>query len=144
MLGVRFAMCATNSFLKSLGVEFYASGQRRWPDEVKAQAVAETLAPGATVNGVAACYGVKPNHLSAWRRLAKQGKLILPAAETAEEPIAFAPLVLCEPAVAQAQEVPSRSAHMLRIVFGDVTIDLAADTPAVRIAEIVHALGTSS
>ncbi len=84
-------MCATNSFLKSLGVEFYASGQRRWPDEVKAQAVAETLAPGATVNGVAACYGVKPNHLSSWRRLAKQGKLILPAAETAEEPTASRP-----------------------------------------------------
>ncbi|CTQ47593.1 IS66-like element accessory protein TnpA [Roseibium aggregatum] len=137
-------MCATNSFLKSLGVEFYASGQRRWPDEVKAQAVAETLAPGATVNSVAACYGVKPNHLSAWRRLAKQGKLILPAAETAEEPTAFAPLVLCEPAAAQAQEFPSRSTDMLHIVFGDVTIDLAADTPAVRIAEIVHALGASS
>ena len=70
-------MCATNSFLKSLGVEIYASGQRRWPDEVKAQAVAETLAPGATVNGVAACYGVKPNHLSAWRRLQVSPGLIL-------------------------------------------------------------------
>ncbi|MBO9463187.1 transposase [Labrenzia sp. R5_0] len=137
-------MCATNSFLKSLGVEIYASGQRRWPDEVKAQAVAETLAPGATVNGVAACYGVKPNHLSAWRRLAKQGKLILPAAKTAEEPTAFAPLVLCEPSAARAQEAPPRSDYVLRIVFGDVTIDLAADTPAVRVAEIVHALGASS
>ena len=107
---------------------------------MKAQAGAETLAPGATVNGVAACYGVKPNHLSKWHRLANQGMLILPATE----PIAFARLVLCELTAAQAQEVPSRSADMLRLDFGDVTINLAADTPAMQIAEIVHALGTSS
>jgi hypothetical protein len=37
-----------------LGVEIYASGHRRWSDEVKAQAVAETLRPGANVNGLAA------------------------------------------------------------------------------------------
>jgi len=39
---------------------------------------------------------VKPNQLSAWRCLAKQGKLVLPAAETATEPTTFAPLVLCD------------------------------------------------
>ncbi|NKX28513.1 transposase [Rhodobacteraceae bacterium R_SAG6] len=74
-------MCATNSFLKSLGVEICASGHRRWPDEAKARAVADTLKPGAAVNGVAARYGDLANQLSAWRRLAKQGKLVLPAAE---------------------------------------------------------------
>src|SRR6056297_1879626 len=58
--GVRFAMCATNAFLRSLGVEIYDSGQRRWPDEVKAQVVAETLRPRATVNAVAARYGTRP------------------------------------------------------------------------------------
>ena len=36
-------MCATNAFLRSLGVVIHASGHRRWPDEVKAQAVAETV-----------------------------------------------------------------------------------------------------
>ncbi|MGR3593470.1 MAG: transposase [Limimaricola soesokkakensis] len=91
-------MGATTAFLRSLGVEVFESGHRRWPDAVKARAVAETLEPGATVNAVAARYGVKPNHLSAWRCLAKQGKLVLPAAEMPDELMAFAPLVLCEAA----------------------------------------------
>ena len=52
---------AKNSFLTSLGVEIYASGHRRWPDEVKALVVADTLEPGATMNAVADRYGVQPN-----------------------------------------------------------------------------------
>lgn len=134
-------MCATNSFLISLGVEIYASGHRRWPDEAKAQAVADTLEPGATVNGVAARYGVLPNQLSAWRRLAKQGKLVLPAAEL-DEPV-FAPLVVCD--VPEEQPAPdfAASAEVIRIVSGEVRIELARGTPAIRIAEIVHALGAT-
>ncbi|OED50491.1 hypothetical protein AB838_01990 [Rhodobacteraceae bacterium (ex Bugula neritina AB1)] len=114
-------MCAANSFLKSLGVEIYASGHRRWPDEAKARAVADTLEPGATVNGVAARYGVLANQLSARRRLAKQGKLVLPAAELD---------------IAASDEV-------IRIVSGEVRIELAPGTPALRVAEIVHGLGAT-
>lgn len=137
-------MDAQTAFLRSLGVEIFESGHRRWPDAVKAQAVAETLEPGATVNAVATRYGVKPNQLSAWRCLAKQGKLVLPAAEMSDEPTAFAPLVLCEPEPPQAPQPSGQLDDSLRLVFGDVTIALAADTPAVRIAEIVHALGVPS
>jgi len=137
-------MGATTAFLRSLGVEVFESGHRRWPDAVKAQAVAETLEPGATVNAVAARYGVKPNQLSAWRCLAKQGNLVLPAAEMPDEPMAFAPLVLCEAEPPQPSQPSGQSADSLRLVFGDVTIELAADTGAKRIAEIVHALGAPS
>ena len=134
-------MCATNSFLKSLGVEIYASGHRRWPDDAKAQAVTDTLEPGATVNGVAARYGVLPNQLSAWRRLAKQGKLVLPAAEL-DEPV-VAPLVICEVPEVQPEPDIAASAEVVRIVSGGVRIELAPGTSAIRIAEIVHALGAT-
>ena len=94
-------MFAKSSFLTALGVEVFASGQRRWPDHVKAQAVAETLEPGATVSGVAARYEIMPSQLTAWRRLAKEGKLVLPAVEVNEA--VFAPLVVCDEITAASE-----------------------------------------
>ena len=135
-------MCATNSFLRSLGVEIYASGHRRWTDAAKAQAVSETLESGNTVNAVAARYGIRPNQLSAWRRLAKQGKLVLPAIEV-DEPV-FAPLVVRDETLDSAEPEVSSPEAPVRIVRGMIVIELGHDTPATRIAEIVHALGTTS
>lgn len=131
-------MLAKSSFLTALGVEVFASGQKRWQDHVKAQALAETLEPGATVSGVAARYEIMPNQLTAWRRLAKEGKLVLPALEVNEP--AFAPLVVQEETTAASElERPCAEAP-IRIARGLIVIEFAHDAPAARIAEIVHAL----
>lgn len=114
-------------------------GQRRWPDEVKARIVSETLEPGATVNEVARRYDLRPNHLSEWRRLAREGKLVLPAlpGAGADPGPMFAPIVI-EGLTDRAQ---GSGAATLEIVCGDVVIRLHGATPAARIAEIVRALG---
>ncbi|MFG6535227.1 transposase [Sulfitobacter sp. 1A16787] len=71
-------------YCASVGLENYASGHRRWSDTTKAQAMADTLEVGATVNAIAERYGVLPIQLSPWRRQAKQRKLLLPAPKAAE------------------------------------------------------------
>ena len=125
----------STEFLTDLDVVVGPLGQRRWPDALKARIVAETLVEGATVRDVAGRYDLRPNHLSEWRRRAREGTLVLPALP-APEP-AFAPMVvekLTDRAVAAENAT-------LEIVCGDVVIRLDATTPAARIAEIVRALG---
>lgn len=107
---------------------------RHWPDEVKARIVSESLRLGVTVNEVAERYGLKANHLSSWRTLARQGKLVLPEPEDAVE---FAAIVVDTPAPEPLTvEVASRA----EIVVGPVTIRLEEGASASRIAAIARAL----
>ncbi len=136
-------MATTDEFLRDYGVDIRTNGQRRWPDEVKARIVAETLEPGATVNEVARRYGLRANHLSEWRGRARRGELVLPAVPE-DDGLCFAPVVLSGPRVPSSQEDPpiqSGSSKPIEIVTGAVTIRLDADIGTDRLVEIVRALG---
>lgn len=108
------------------------SGKRNWSDAFKGRVVAETLVPGVTVNEVARRHNLRSNHLSTWRRLAKDGKLVVPDLAGAE----FASVVL-EPEAAPSVAAPESA---FEILHGSVTIRLDAGTQPDRIVEIAHAL----
>ena len=69
-------MGAISEFLAS--VPRRADGKRNWPPDLKARIVAETLLEGETVKAVAQRYELIPSTVSDWRRMARQGKLVLP------------------------------------------------------------------
>lgn len=107
------------------------AAKRRWSDEAKGRIVAETLVPGVTVNEVAGRHGVKANHLSSWRTLARQGKLVVPEVAGAE----FTAPVM----TAQAVDTPVATAS-IDLLIGPLTVRLDAATPAARVAELAMAL----
>ena len=100
--------------------------------------MAETLEPGATVPDVAAPYDLRPNLLSAWRRKARDGRLVMPAVPLIETDCgpAFAPMVV-EGLTEPAHEAGGGTTR--DIIRGKAVIRLDARTPADRIAGIVAA-----
>ena len=126
------------AFLSNIDMVVGPRGHRQWPDAVKAQIVAETLLEGASVGAVARRYDMWANHLSEWRRMAREGKLVLPA--VTDEP-SFAALVVREEVDAAPEPTP---ASPLDLICGGVTVRLDAGTSAARIADIACALNASS
>ena len=111
------------------------AAKRRWSDEAKGRMVAETLVPGVTVNEVARRHGLKANHLSSWRTLARKGKLVVPEVAGAE----FAAPVALAPAVEASGPTAS-----IDLIIGQVTVRLDSATPAARVAELALALRACS
>ena len=128
-------MGATSEFLAR--VPRRADGKRNWPSELKAQIVAETLIEGETVNAVARRYELIPSTVSDWRRMARQGKLVLPNLDGME----FVPVEI-EAAAPVLRSLPATPSGTLDVIKHDVTVRLDAETPAARIAEIARALAT--
>lgn len=128
-------------------------GNRRWPDDVKARIVAESFQPGARVVDVARRHDIIPHQLSDWRRMVREGKLVLPAdvmAAVSDAPLsadkpepAFAPLELAM----TWQGAGSMSGHggrdetcdEITVTIGsDVIIRVPASATVARAAELIR------
>lgn len=118
-------------------------GYRRWPDDVKARIVAESLQPGVRVADVARRHGLASHQLSDWRRQARQGLLALPAEAMASivedrEP-AFVPVM-----VARDEDVKPADG-MITIELGDgIVMRVPGNVGEERVAALVRALRSGS
>ena len=111
------------------------TGRRRWPDDLKGRIVVESLQPGARVCDVAAKYGLIARHLSQWRGLARQGKLVLPCGDGP----AFVPLME-EPAAASVPVGSIAEAGVIKIEISGAVLHVASDCSPDRAAALAAAL----
>ncbi len=120
--------------------------RRRWSAEQKAQIVRESFWPGNRVSDIAQRYGLSRKQLSAWRTLARKGKLAVPCSTGPEaEPVAVACGPEREPAFAPLEVDPAPEPDWgllgsVSIEARGVTVRLDGDIGAGRIAEIASAL----
>ena len=121
-----------------------ARGNRRWPGDVKARIVAESFQPGARVVDVARRHDLVPHQLSGWRRLARQGLLVLPAEMMERQPAETVPSFV---PIAVEAEVPPPTGRseagdgIIDIRLGeDILMRVPADVAVERAAALVRAL----
>ena len=126
-----------NGFAGRVEVIEGPSGRRSWPDDVKARIVRESLEPGATVSEVARRHRISPQHLTLWRRAARQGRLSVSVGY--DEKVgdgSFVPLAIDT----DRREPVSAVNDRIVIELNGMVLKLPAQTAASRIAEIVFAL----
>lgn len=132
----QFLLAGRRKIVERLEVMAGPTGRRNWPEAVKARIVAESFEAGARVNDVARRHGVAPQQVTAWRRDARKGRLVLPV----DEATPFAALVMEEPPATAPAPSPSSPPGTIDIEAGGVVVRLAGDAPAARVAAIAAAL----
>ena len=126
------------------------AGKRRWTAAQKGRIVAESLRPGVTVAEIALRHGVRANHLSSWRSAARRGELPMPDAlmgVSGGEGVALPSGVAGKDgrgSVVEDQISPEPPGlQPIEIVVSGLAVRLDAATPALRVAELLRALGAT-
>jgi transposase len=111
-------------------------GRRAWSHEDKGRIVAESFAAGANVSAVARRYGLRPQQVYAWRRLARGGALALPAAEA----LGFVPVVAAESEPAPLVTSASMPAGTVEIEIAEAVIRAAPGVDWRHLREVLRAV----
>lgn len=109
--------------------------RRRWRDEEKGRIVADSYAPGANVSEVARRHELTPQHLFAWRKAAREGRLTLPA----DEGPMFVPVVTAPGRTAAAVAKPAAAASIV-IEIGAVVVRAEAGVDVGWLADVLRAV----
>jgi transposase len=128
--------CETNEVVgvRRFEVITGVGGRRVWTAENKARIVAESLAAGANVSAVARRYGLLPQQIYTWRRLARQGVLAL----SAEDEIGFVPIVAGD-ATRPSLAAPAR-AGMIEIAIAGAMLRVGPGVDWRFLREVLQAL----
>ncbi len=112
--------------------------RRRWPETLKAQIVAESLAPGVIITELARRHGARASQIHMWRRDAREGRLALPATSQSSELMSFAPVVVSE---ARPRSRSSRcSAPMIEIEAKGIVVRVREGADTMLVEAMVRAL----
>jgi transposase len=125
-------------------IELYtgSQGRRRWPDEEKARIVVESFAPGIVVTQLAQRHGCRAQQIHDWRRLARMGRLVLPA--TAGESIpAFVPLLPDNSAQEPAAPAGAGAEASIAVEIADAAVRVNGRPGAEALLDVFSALRRS-
>jgi transposase len=101
---------------------------------LKAQIVAESFVRGAVVVEIGRRHGCRPQQVHAWRKLARAGKLVLPASEAG---LTFVPL-LAE--TGAPTRTPPPVASEIVVEIGDCVVRVHGRPGAAALADVFVAL----
>ena len=105
--------------------------RRRWSEADKGRIVAESYEAGAVVSDVARRHEIAPQHLFAWRKAARTGRLTLPA----EAAGLFVPVV-----VAPEKMVAQPAGAMITIEIAGVVVRAGRGADIGWLVDVVRAL----
>jgi transposase len=112
--------------------------RRRWSLSDKQQIVAETLQPGASVSTIAQRYGMHPSQLFAWRKAARDGRLV------EDSRVEFAPVIVApelpEPVPQPAPAAASSSGRMEIAHVNGRRVTVDASVNAAALARVIKVL----
>jgi transposase len=103
--------------------------RRRWSVEAKGRMVAESYAPGAVVSEVARGHDIAPQHLFAWRKAARSGRLALPV--DAATPM-FVPVVTTKSEPGAAGGIANRGSIVIELGGALVRVEPGVDVVWLR------------